>query len=94
MEWLPASGMWLSYLKIGTTAGALRHDLAVDASGQGTPSLLAAGLLDARTGTPLVDLDATAPGPLQRLLWPAAALVAGLAVALLVVARMTRASRG
>jgi hypothetical protein len=94
MEWLPASGMWLSYLKVGTTAGALRHDLAVDASGQGTPSLLAAGLLDARTGTPLVDLDATAPGPLQRLLWPAAALVAGLAVALLVVARMTRASRG
>ncbi len=54
MRWLPGSGMWLSYLKVDTTAGALRHDLAVDSSGQ---------------------------------------LLAGLALALLMVTRMTRTAR-
>src|SRR5262245_2478775 len=93
MEWLPASGMWLSYLKLDTTAGALRHDLAVDASGQGTPSLLAAGLLDAHTGIPVADLDATGSGVLHRLVLGAAALVAVLALALLVVTRTARAPR-
>jgi len=93
MEWLPSSGMWLSYLKLDTTAGALRHDLAVDASGQGTPSLVAAGLLDSRTGAPLVDLAAPGSGLLRRLLWPAVALVAGLAVALLVRTRFARTAR-
>jgi hypothetical protein len=93
MDWLPASGMWLSYLKVGTTAGSLRHDLSVDVSGQGTPSLLAAGLLDAQSGKPLAGLDSTGSTVLQRLLWAAAALVAALAVALLVVTRATRASR-
>jgi hypothetical protein len=89
MDWLPSEGMWLSYLKVDTTAGALRHDLAVDASGQGTPSPLAAGL-PVRSGTPLGD---PASGPLQRLLWPTVALLAAVAVALLVVTRMTGASR-
>ena len=44
MGWLPASGMWLSYLRIDSTAGALTHDLAVDASGRHSPSPVAAGL--------------------------------------------------
>ena len=44
MEWIPASDMWLSYLKIDTTAGALKHDLAIDATGVGDPSPIAAGL--------------------------------------------------
>jgi hypothetical protein len=92
MDWLPASGMWLSYLKIDTTAGALRHDLAVDASGQGTPSLLAAGL-QVRPGVPLADLGASASSLLQRLLWPVIALMAGVALALVVVTRMARTSR-
>src|SRR6266540_4519167 len=93
MRWLPGSGMWLSYLKVDTTAGALRHDLAVDSSGQGTPSLLAAGLLDPHSGTPLVGAASQGSSPFQRLLWPAAALLAGLALALLVVTRMTRTAR-
>src|SRR6266540_3991573 len=93
MRWLPGSGMWLSYLKVDTTAGALRHDLAVDSSGQGTPSLLAAGLLDPQSGTPLVGAASQGSSPFQRLLWPAAALLAGLALALLVVTRMTRTAR-
>lgn len=47
MDWIPKSGMWLTYLKIDTTAGELRYDLAVDASGAGQPSYVAAGLTDA-----------------------------------------------
>jgi hypothetical protein len=45
MDWLPASGMWLSYLRVDTTAHELTHDLAVDASGRARPSPVAAGLV-------------------------------------------------
>ena len=38
-------GMWLSYLKIDTAAGDLDHDLAIDPTGLGTPSRVAAGLV-------------------------------------------------
>lgn len=44
MEWLPDDDMWFSYLRINTRAGALKHDLAIDASGFGRPSVVAAGL--------------------------------------------------
>jgi hypothetical protein len=43
MGWVPASA-WLTKLSIDTTASDLKYDLAVDASGQGTPSRRAAGL--------------------------------------------------
>ncbi len=42
MEWVPDAG-WLTKLRIDTPAAGLEHDLAIDASGQGTPSRLAAG---------------------------------------------------
>ncbi|HEV3473381.1 MAG TPA: DUF2330 domain-containing protein [Actinomycetota bacterium] len=45
MEWLPADGMHLSYLKIDAPARELRHDLAVDPTGLGAPSFVAAGLV-------------------------------------------------
>jgi len=45
MRWLPAEDMWLSYLKIDSEAGALTHDLAVDPTGVGAPSPVAAGLI-------------------------------------------------
>ena len=44
MDWLPTKDMWFSYIKIDTDAGNLDHDLAIDASGAGQPSPLAAGL--------------------------------------------------
>lgn len=44
MKWIPRHGMWLSYLKIRTSVGRLDHDLAVDASGRGEPSPVAAGI--------------------------------------------------
>ena len=43
MKWLPESDMWLTYIRINETAGNLRHDLAIDASGYGRPSPVAAG---------------------------------------------------
>jgi hypothetical protein len=43
MKWLPASGMWLTYLRINQAAGELTHDLAIDASGYGRPNPVAAG---------------------------------------------------
>ncbi|HVF53218.1 MAG TPA: DUF2330 domain-containing protein [Actinomycetota bacterium] len=56
MSWLPTSDMWFSYLRIDERAGDLTHDLAIDASGVGAPSPIAAGLqLPARDlpdGTP------------------------------------------
>ncbi|MFN2526998.1 MAG: DUF2330 domain-containing protein [Actinomycetota bacterium] len=45
MKWLPTDGMWLSYIKIDTTAGDLKHDLAVDSLGIADPSPVAAGLV-------------------------------------------------
>jgi hypothetical protein len=73
--------MHLSYLRVNTTAGALTHDLAIDASGRHSPSPVAAGL--AAPGQPYV-----APRPLAARAaswWPwfAAALAAagGLALA-------------
>jgi hypothetical protein len=43
MEWVPQS-MWLTAFRVGEQAGRLRYDLAIDASGRGHPSLVAAGL--------------------------------------------------
>jgi hypothetical protein len=45
MDWVPQSA-WLSEVRIDTTVSDLRYDLAIDASGQGTPSYSAAGLAE------------------------------------------------
>ncbi|MGZ6270212.1 MAG: DUF2330 domain-containing protein, partial [Candidatus Limnocylindrales bacterium] len=43
MEWVPDTA-WLSRIAIDAKASELAFDLAIDASGQGTPSAVAAGL--------------------------------------------------
>ncbi len=43
MQWVPQSA-WLTKVRVDSNVGDLAYDLAVDASGQGTPSRLAAGL--------------------------------------------------
>jgi Uncharacterized protein conserved in bacteria (DUF2330) len=88
MGWLPASSMWLSWLRVDTTAGALTHDLAVDASGRGRPSAVAAGL-----AVPAGDLRGSPapPGPPGTWRWPALALAAA-ALAGLVLARRGRSA--
>ncbi|MGH2627322.1 MAG: DUF2330 domain-containing protein, partial [Anaerolineales bacterium] len=42
-SWVPESA-WLTKLSINSRAGDLKYDLAVDATGKGTPSRVAAGL--------------------------------------------------
>jgi hypothetical protein len=44
MKWLPSDEMWLTYLRLDARAGDLDYDLAIDASGAGQPSPVAAGL--------------------------------------------------
>ena len=90
MGWLPASGMWLSYLRIDSTAGALTHDLAVDAGG-GRPSPVAAGLAVPASLAPGEEAPA---GPLLAgpWRWPAAGLAVVAALAGLVLARRGRSA--
>ena len=42
MGWVPDRG-WLTKIEVDGPASVMKHDLAIDASGQGTPSLVAAG---------------------------------------------------
>ena len=59
MGWMPETA-WLTKLVVGSTAGDLKYDLAVDASGEGKPSLLNAGLIPLpNTG----GAEDDAPGP-------------------------------
>jgi hypothetical protein len=44
MKWMPESGMWLTYLQLDSLARDLTYDLAIEASGIGQPSAIAAGL--------------------------------------------------
>jgi hypothetical protein len=92
MGWLPASGMWLSYLRIDTTTRELTHDLAVDASGRASPSPVAAGLTaPAAAGGDAAPAPAPA-GPLGAWRWPAVALAVTAALAGLVLARRGRSA--
>ena len=49
MEWVPSSA-WLTKLRVDSTVSDLNYDLAVDASGAGRPSHVAAGLEPPTTG--------------------------------------------
>jgi Uncharacterized protein conserved in bacteria (DUF2330) len=72
MKWLPSSDMWLSYLSIDTDAATLDHDLAIDQTGAGTPSPVAAGLVLASDSESL-------PTPTTETQWWHWGLAAGLA---------------
>jgi hypothetical protein len=73
MSWIP-SRAWLTEVKVEGPAFQLNHDLAIDASGAGRPSVVQAGLLSAeapslpaataprRAGRQLVGWEATAAG--------------------------------
>jgi hypothetical protein len=91
MGWLPASGMWLSYLRVDSTTAELTHDLAVDASGRASPSPVAAGLAVAAAGD---SAPAAAAGPLGWWRWPAVALGVAAALAGLVLARRRQPGAG
>jgi hypothetical protein len=93
MGWLPASGMWLSHLRIDSTAGELTHDLAVDASGRHRPSPVAAGLaVPASVAGGGGEAPPGPPGPAWPWLWPAAGLAVTAVAAGLVLARRGRSA--
>jgi hypothetical protein len=82
MGWLPGSGMWLSYLRVDTSAGQLTHDLAVDADGRDRPSPVAAGLtVPAAVGGDGTATGAAGAGTGGRRGWPLLPVAVGLAVA-------------
>jgi hypothetical protein len=85
MDWLPRSGMWLTYLRVDARAGDLTYDLAIDASGAGQPSPRAAGL-------PVRSPGGDGVGPFTVALWVAAGVLAAAAalVALCVRPRFDR----
>jgi hypothetical protein len=91
MGWVPASGMWLSYLRIDTTAGKLTHDLAVDTSGRGSPSPVAAGLAD--PGSPLSPATPATPAGGRPGAWPWLAVALAGAAAAAGVAGLARRGR-
>ena len=62
MEWVPQS-MWFTAFHVGEEAGRLRYDLAVDASGRGRPSLVAAGLRRPVKPAPPTTASPTTVGP-------------------------------
>ncbi len=80
MAWVPRSS-WLTKLQIGTTVSDLRYDLAVDASGQGAPSPVAAGLESQSTFAPRIpDHDGISRG--MVMLMVGAVLLAAVVVLL------------
>jgi len=96
MEWIPATGMHLSYLRIDTTAGRLSHDLALDTSGRHAPSPVAAGLVAPLAAsparTPAPGSAPARPGILGYWAWYAVAL-AGAAGLVLAARRFRRSAR-
>jgi hypothetical protein len=82
MEWIPEKG-WLTKIEIDAAASRLAFDLAIDASGQGTPSRVQAGLEPGLRGS-LTWLDDPA-GTLARTALAALFLVLGMVL----VARAT-----
>ena len=77
MEWIPASGMWLSYLQVDASAGDLTYDLAVDVDGE-APSPVEAGF-EVPPPAPAPPATPDAPLPLW-MLGGVAALVATIGI--------------
>jgi hypothetical protein len=76
MEWIPGHG-WLTKIAVSADAHQLSYDLAVDASGRGAPSLVAAGL--GGSDTVLGQADLRVQVPLVALLALAAVVFVALA---------------
>jgi len=83
MDWLPSDEMWLTYLRLDAEAGELDYDLAIDASGAGQPSLVAAGL------EPVAEPDPVRFDGYRAALWTAIGILVALGVAGLLQRRRT-----
>ena len=74
MEWVPERA-WLMKLGVGAPAGDLRYDLAVDTTGVGRPSRVAAGLERPATSAADEAVVATAGPSGEAATWLAGALL-------------------
>ncbi|HEY7874733.1 MAG TPA: DUF2330 domain-containing protein [Actinomycetota bacterium] len=81
MRWMPESGMWLTFLRLDSKARDLTYDLAVDATGAGRPSSVAAGLTPPNHFTPPEPLSSPGLADAMVLVW---AVVLPLALVLAV----------
>lgn len=79
MSWVPESG-WLTKLQIDTAAGDLTYDLAIDTSGQASPSYVAAGL-----ALPAAARDLALPDPGRDLMLGEPGLLVAAAASVLVL---------
>lgn len=78
MEWVPEEG-WLTQVAIDAGADELTYDMAIDASGRGQPSMVAAGF---RVGDQETDFDPGVTGWMALLLSLNAAAAAAVGAAL------------
>jgi hypothetical protein len=85
MEWVPDDA-WLTKVVVDASAGELNYDLAIDASGAGTPSAVDAGFAPF-TGTPVPR------APVALYLGLAAMLIVALPIGLERVARASGSGR-
>lgn len=83
MKWVPSDEMWLTYLRLDAEAGELDYDLAIDASGAGQPSPVAAGL------EPVPEPDPVRFDGYRAALWTAIGILVTLGVAGLLERRRT-----
>ncbi len=83
MDWLPASGMWLTFLQLDAKARDLSYDLAIDPSGRARPSPVDAGLTEPGPRLP-------APGGSLLGLWLGLALMVALLDVALIQRRRAR----
>jgi hypothetical protein len=83
MKWLPSDEMWLTYLRLDAEAGELGYDLAIDASGAGQPSPVAAGF------QPVPPRDPARFDGYRAALWTAIGILVALGVAGLLERRRT-----
>ena len=83
MKWLPSDEMWLTYLRLDAEAGDLDYDLAIDASGVGQPSPVAAGL------EPVPEPDPVRFDGYRAALWTTIGILVALGVAGLFERRRT-----
>ena len=89
-QWVPQQA-WLTFVRVETPAAALVHDLAIDASGAGRPSLVQAGYNPLAAPPSPVLASAAKAARDNDVALPAAAVAIGVSVtALTVLARRKR----
>jgi hypothetical protein len=92
MEWIP-DAMWFTAFHVDERTDRLRYDLAIDASGRGRPTMLAAGLRRPARPAPPTTVAPTTTAPTTTTIAPTPATVPELAFAAPISTRPAGSSR-